>query len=431
MTVAVEGEGRSFPPARRAWYVIALLALAYTFSMMDRFIPILMVEQLNAEFGLSDVQLGLLIGFGFAIVYAIAGLPLANLIDQGQRRMIVAAGIILWNAATFLSGLATSYEQLLALRMALAVGEAVLTPAAVSLIYDLFPANRRPLAMSIYAGVASLMGVGAFILGGAILALAAVVAPMFETDAWRMSFMLLGGPGVLLGLLFLFTVSEPARHRSSDGAKAATAGQFVAYYRKHWTFFTPLLTGVACASVLSFALLTWTPTVMVRTHDFPPATAGITLGLIIAPVTLFAVFAWPLLARRLPRGLILCLLIGSVGGSLAVFLGTMGTNLVMLLIALAVAQGMLSNLAVLTPLTIQRYGNSQMQARLTAVYIFLSNIIGQGLGPLSVPILAGLFGAAAMLETGLLITAAIVAPLVGILFWTSLRATPQDEGTQS
>lgn len=419
MTLSAIDSEAPFPSSRRAWYVVGLLVIAYALSMIDRFIPILMVDQLNAEFDLSDTQLGLLIGFSFAFVYAIAGLPLANLIDQKQRRLIVAAGILVWSAATVASGFATSYGQLLACRGALAIGEAVLTPAAVSLIFDLFPSHRRTLPMSVYAGVASIMGMGSLVVAGGTMALAAMVSPMLEMAPWRITFLLLGVPGLLLGMLFLTTVSEPLRHNRT--AAPATASDFLSYLRAHWPFFIPLFAGVACASIMSFAQLTWVPSILVRSHGLPAANAGMLFGIIVGIAAITGVFVWPQLAQRVRGGLVSCLLVGSVSGGAAIAIGSLGESPAPLLVPIAIASFLLASLGVLTPLAIQRFADPRMQARLTAVYLFLTNILGQGLGPLSVPLAIGVLGAGAGLEEGLFATALLMMPLAGALYWLCLR----------
>ncbi|MBY8824920.1 MFS transporter [Sphingomonas colocasiae] len=419
MTIATTDSDADFPTARKAWYVVGLLVFAYALSMIDRFIPILMVDQLNAEFNLNDAQLGLLIGFGFAFVYAFAGLPLANLIDQGQRRLIVAIGIIIWSMATLGSGFATSYWQLLACRAMLAIGEAVLTPAAVSLIFDLFPATRRALPMSVYAGIASIMGMGSLVVAGGAMALAAMLSPMLDMAPWRVTFLLLGAPGILLGILFLTTVTEPLR-QSRAVAPAASAAQFFAYLRDRWTFFIPLFAGVALTSIVSFAQVTWVPNMLVRSYGFPAASAGITFGLIVGAAAIIGVFVWPQVAQRLRNGLVRCLLIGSASGGIAMMIGMLGESAGALLVPATVASFLVATLGVLTPLAIQRYGDARMQARLTAVYLFLTNMLGQGLGPLSVPLMVGVLGTGAMLESGLLVTAAIVIPLAVSCYWLSL-----------
>ena len=153
-----------YPSAGRAWYMVSLLTVAYIVSFVDRNILGLLIDPIKADLGLSDFQIGLLLGPAFAIFYATMGLPLGYLADRRRRTWIVAAGITLWSAATALSGLARNFGQLFMARMSVGVGEATLSPCAMSLISDSYPEERRgkPIAfyssaISLGAGLASLL----------------------------------------------------------------------------------------------------------------------------------------------------------------------------------------------------------------------------------------------------------------------------------
>src|SRR4029079_15412470 len=126
-----------------AWYAVGILLLAYIFSIMDRQILTLLVGPIQQSLGVNDTQMGLLHGFTFAAFYAIMGLPIARMIDRGNRPAIIAIGIALWSLATAASGLATEYWHLVGARTCVSVGEAVLIPGAVSLLADLFAPERR------------------------------------------------------------------------------------------------------------------------------------------------------------------------------------------------------------------------------------------------------------------------------------------------
>src|SRR3546814_3504386 len=125
------------------WRVVTIFALLYVVSFVDRLILALLVEPLKADLGISDTQIGLLIGTAFALLYAFLGVPIAWLVDRGNRTRIAAAGILVWSLATVGSGFVSSYSELLPLRMCLALGEAVLSPVYVSLIVDHFRREDR------------------------------------------------------------------------------------------------------------------------------------------------------------------------------------------------------------------------------------------------------------------------------------------------
>ena len=126
----------------RSWYAVGVLLVAYVFSIMDRQILTLLVGPIQKTLHVNDTLMGILHGFTFAAFYALMGLPIARIIDRGDRRLVIAIGIALWSLATAAGGLATDYWHLLLARIGVAVGEAVLLPGAVSLIADLFAARQ-------------------------------------------------------------------------------------------------------------------------------------------------------------------------------------------------------------------------------------------------------------------------------------------------
>ncbi len=195
-----------------AYYVVAVLFLAYGVNVMDRSVLAVLLESIKHEFVVNDKMLGLLSGLAFALFYATLGIPIAALADRTSRRSVLAACAALWSAATALCGLAPNFWALVAARVGTAVGEAGGTPPSHALISDYFPLRERGFALSLYAlGVplGAMLGSG---LGGW----------GNEVVGWRMTFILVGVPGLLVALLVRFTVREPQRGQS-DAVSAATA----------------------------------------------------------------------------------------------------------------------------------------------------------------------------------------------------------------
>ena len=162
-----------------------MLLLAYIFSIMDRQILTLLVGPIQKSLGVNDTMMGLLHGFTFAAFYAIMGLPISRLIDRGNRPVIIAVGIALWSLATAASGLATDFWHLLVARTGVAVGEAVLIPGAVSLLADLFSADKRGRAMGVF-GAGGPLGAGIGLLAGGLL-LGLFTAPRPCCRCWASS----------------------------------------------------------------------------------------------------------------------------------------------------------------------------------------------------------------------------------------------------
>ena len=182
-------------------YVIISLMLLYTLNFIDRILIGVVAQPIIEEFKLQDWQFGLLSGFGFALMYTVMGIPIARLAERMNRVKIIAASVILWSLMTALCGIAGSFIALLVFRIGVGIGEAGLTPAANSIISDYFPPRSRARAIAIYTMGITLGGVLANAFGG----------PITELFSWREAFLALGIPGVVFGVIFLFTVEEPPR----------------------------------------------------------------------------------------------------------------------------------------------------------------------------------------------------------------------------
>ena len=189
----------------RAWRILFLLFLANLLNFFDRVIPAVVAEPIRKEWGLSDVQLGLVFS-AFTIVYAIAGLPLGRLADTGSRRKIMGWGLAAWSAFTGATGAAWNYVSFFVVRLFVGVGEASYAPAATSMIGDLFPPNKRSLAM------------GIFMLGlpvGLVLAFFTIGAIINAFGTWRAPFYVAMVPGLILAITMFF-IKEPARGAAEE-----------------------------------------------------------------------------------------------------------------------------------------------------------------------------------------------------------------------
>ncbi|MGH8561818.1 MAG: MFS transporter, partial [Nevskiales bacterium] len=194
-----------------AWYVVAVLMVAYVFSFIDRQILNLLVGPIRRDLGISDTQMSLLMGFSFALFYTICGIPLGRLADSKSRRTIIAVGIFFWSIMTAACGTARHYWQFFLYRMGVGVGEATLSPSAYSLIADYFPREVRATAISVYS-MGIYIGSGlAFLLGGLVIKFAGqaeVVLPVVgATRPWQLIFFMLGIAGILFTFA-MYTVRE-------------------------------------------------------------------------------------------------------------------------------------------------------------------------------------------------------------------------------
>jgi MFS family permease len=198
-----------------AKYVLGLLIIVYTMNLLDRQILAILAEEIKADLGISDSQMGFLYGTSFAVFYAVFGLPLGRLADLWIRKSLIAAGLVLWSLMTMLSGTAGGIASLTFYRFGVGIGEATATPSAYSLLSDWFRPDQRATVLSLYTSGAYIgMGLSMF-LGGWIVDFWNISYPQiadspFGLKAWQVAFLIIGLPGVLLAILFN-TIKEPQR----------------------------------------------------------------------------------------------------------------------------------------------------------------------------------------------------------------------------
>ena len=382
--------------APQAWYIVGLLCFMYVFSFVDRLILGLLAPSIGADLGITDTQLGLLIGTSFAIVYSIAGVPVAHFLDRANRKRILVAGILLWSLATLASGFAWNFTTLAILRAGVALGESVLTPAAVSLIADLFPRERRVLPMSLYAMMAALMGIGGLIIGAASLQLAELYSEALGMEPWRLVLILVGVLPFLLGLLFAITVREPQRDRfdsiGTEVLEPADTREFLAHLKRNRGFYIPFYLGAALIVLYLFAIMTWTPTLLIRGHGVATTDAGYLFGFVGMATGFLGAIAWPRLViltgrRGWREPIILCTAISCIFGAPFMIIAPSIGNTAIFLAGMGVAVFAGTGITALLPLAVQAYGPPRLRARLMALVMLSQSLVGYGAGP---PLVAAL-----------------------------------------
>lgn len=183
------------------YFVLGTLTLVYVFNFIDRQVVNILGQYIIDDLGLSDAQFGALSGIAFAAIYATVGIPIARWADVGVRRNVIAISLTIWSGMTAVCGLTQNFWQMLLARAGVGIGEAGGSPPAHSMISDIFPANERSTALSIYS-----MGVYGGILVGYVAG--GYLASAFS---WRVAFIVVGLPGVLLALFLRAFVKEPPR----------------------------------------------------------------------------------------------------------------------------------------------------------------------------------------------------------------------------
>jgi sugar phosphate permease len=419
----------------RAWYVTVLLGLLYVVAYVDRLVLALLVEPLKAEFAVSDVSLGLLIGMTFGLFYAAVGVPLGRLADRGNRRNLVVAGVFVWGMATFLSAWVTSFAALAVLRIGVAIGEAVLTPCALSMISDMFPRERRAGATSFYVFCGATGGFGAYLFGGLVVA-AANAAPTLDVlgfgplSPWRAVFLIVSLPAFVLATLFVLTVKEPARSgpQVPAGATSGPVNEGLAgYLRCDGPMLAKIFVGSSLGQLILLGLTTWTPTFLVRRYGWSVDDAGVALGSYGIVAAMVGLALIPRLANRLTLGgrrdalPIVCA--ASVGIALPIILiaTQMETGAAFIAVA-ALSFAPLVCTGTLAMIAIQWVAPPRAQAVLAAVLFLINSLIAFGGGPALVTVIAerGWFGAHDLGSAFAWLTA-IAAPTGALLLWHSRR----------
>jgi MFS family permease len=273
----------AYPKPARAWALTALLALAYIVSFVDRQLLGLLVTPIKADLGIGDFEMGLLLGLAFSIFYVTLGIPVGWLADRASRRNIVLAGITLWCLMTAACGLARSYAQLFLARVGVGVGEATLSPCALSLISDSFPPERRARAIGVYSIGVSVGGGLAYLLGGALVQAVAEAPPinwplLGAIAPWQSAFVAIGLGGLAVALLMLL-VPEPARHERVDGKGGFAIRETLAHMGRNRRDFLSVMAAIACQ--LSFGYSTiWLVALFQRQWQWTVGDAGFAIGLL-------------------------------------------------------------------------------------------------------------------------------------------------------
>jgi predicted MFS family arabinose efflux permease len=409
---------------KSAAYALGLLTLVSFFNYLDRMVLAVVLQPIKHDLHLSDTQLGLISGLAFALLYATFGLPLARLADKTARVRILSASLVLWSAFTAATGLARTFVQIFFVRVGVGIGEAGCVPAAHSMLGDLFPPARRAFAISTFqAGGLAGLSAGLFFTG--------LVADHF---GWRVALTSVGLPGLPLAALLLFTVPEPHRPlQSSDGPEA------------FWTALGSLLRRPALLHLVlalsiggfgTYGIVQWIPTFLIRSHHMSLSEVGLWSGLSAGVAGIAGVLTGGAVSARLIRHdgrweLWYPALAYGLGGPLyGLALFAPDASGAVALIALAAFVAASGGGVALS--AIQSFAEPHRRATAIALVLFLSSVLGLGIGPLAVGLISDRLApiyASGSLRYALLI--AVVAMVWAALhFWRAAGFAARDRIVQ-
>ena len=211
------GSNRATSVAEKApaysWYALGVLVLVYMLNFIDRNILSILANDIKADLGLTDADLGFLYGTAFGVFYALFGIPLGRLADSWHRVRLMTIGLALWSVMTAASGFAKNGAMLTVARIGVGVGEASASPSAYSLLSDWFPKKMRGTALAIYSAGLYLGAGISLMLGGLIVEGWNRAYPgggPLGLVGWQAAFMAVGVPGLMLAM-WVFTLREPTR----------------------------------------------------------------------------------------------------------------------------------------------------------------------------------------------------------------------------
>jgi len=407
-------------------YVLAILTVVYTMGLVDRGLISLLLQPIKEDLRLSDTQLGFLTGIAFALFYATLGLPIARWADRSDRVTITSLAIGLWGATVMACLFVSSFVQLLLARIAAAVGEAGCMPPTYSLVGDYFRGPvARARAMTVYMLANPFCNLASFILGGYLNA----------RYGWRMTFFIMGVPGLLLAAVVRLTIREPRLHavigvqRSDDRLPRMTE---VLVYLSGQPSIRNLMIAIVLLFTMGLGLAPWYAAFLMRSHGMDTAAVGVWLGLIFGIGGIIGTLGGGYVATRW---------FGEDAQSQTRLSGLMIGSLVVFFVPFLLLQGKYQALSALAGIPIvlfvfvgptyailQRLVPDEMRATTVSISMLLANLIGMGIGPQIVGILSDLLHPTLGVDSlrYAMLIMSFIAPASAYYFWRAAGTVNRD-----
>ena len=421
-----------WPKPGVAWYAVGVFALVLMFGQLDQGVISLLIRDIKADFHLSDQMIGLLTGLAPSLFFVVIGIPLSLFVDTSTRKYVLAVGIGVCSVMTTLCGLAQSFWQLFVVRVFVGGGTAVNGPGSYSMLSDLFP--RQKLAAPFYTlQIGFIFGSGLPLIVGAYALTRLSAVPVLHwmgltIHHWQMVFIAVGAPA-LLGALLLLTVPEPARRglAQKDIQKASPMSlvRTVGYLFKHWPLYAPMFLGLAFSALETYGTAVWRVPFLQRTYHWGNE-AGYVVGLVtIASQLLGLIVGFPFTAWMSKRYEDANVRVVAIFYTLTPIFAVAGPLMPNPWLAVGCA-GLtgLFGLAGAAPqnAAIQSVTPNQMRGQVTALYLFVFTVIGQGLGPNFISFFTDVvIGDESKLRLSMAITAAFMTPIAAIIIWLGVK----------
>lgn len=421
------GDGREFS-GRTQWHMLAAITVIFSVSSIDRGILALLVEPIRHDLSLSDVQMSILLGFSFVLLFTVCAFPAGFLADIMSRRLLIAIATIFWSCMGIVCGLATNFWQLFAGRLGLGAGEAGLPPAAFSLMRDGIRPEHRARAFGIYH-MSPILGRGLGNWGGGTLfALAAAGAfssiPFIaELRPWQVAIITPAAIGIPLALL-LFVFREPPRQHSRAGDVAPTFGELFRHMRNQPRGYIAVY-GAMFLAAIGQGWTSWLPAAIGRTWDLSPGQIGRVLGplgLVTGPIILFTLgYLMDRFGRRAPDAVMRVALIGTALHILPTLYILLAPTVTAMWASVGVSLLLDGGVLVATSTALSFITPARLMGKATAFFAVAANT-GSAIGPTVFAMVGQYFlkGPRA-LQTSMLICYPIIMSLCMVVLWIGAR----------
>lgn len=393
--------------------MLFMLTAAFALNNLDRQILNIVLNDIGLEFNLTDFQLGSLSGFAFAVIYALLGFPIAKLAKPGKRKTILVSAIAVWSGMTMMMGITSNFIQIFLARVGVGIGEAGCVPPSHSMIADAYPKEKRATALAIFSAGTNIGIFLSFLVGG-------VVATHF---GWRAAFIVAGLPGLFLGLAMLFTLKEPEAETVSpklDKVDTPTYGDVIrALFNDPSTRHT--IIGAALVSMVGYGSLTWLATFLVRIHDMQLLQIGLYLAFVVGALGAVATWAGGWFADKIGKNnsdwRLKFVAVSIILAKPLAIIFYLSNDLVFALIFLILPAALGALFSGPSFSHIYTTIEPAKRAMATAILMFISNLIGLGIGPMFVGLASDLMAPAYGEDS--LRYALVVIQLVGV--WAAIH----------
>lgn len=416
----------AYPSTKYAWYVVALVTLAYSLAVIDRVSLGLLVGPIQADLNLSDTQFGILHGLAFVLFSAVAGFPLGMAVDRWSRKKVLLLGTLVLGLATMGSALASTFLLLFIARVFVGAGDAAISPASSALIADNFSPQKRAKAYGVYACGIAIGSGAAFTFSAYLLDIAEQLQAdqvwfFAEMKIWQVCFFLMSIPGLLLSLLIVFSIKERVNTGSVSKAQENNSlAELFSFLAPRKGLYISIIIGISITYIAGNSFFSWYVAYLIREFSWTAQEAGGAIGAITVPIGLLSALSSGLVTsyffkRGKQDAPLITILIMVVSSSSMLFCSAVAPTATLSLVffglsAVTVNWGFPSVLTALNNIT-----PPQFRGQITALFTMALGIIAIGFGPVLTGLLSDyVFGGPQFLGNSLALLS-VVCGIIGFV----------------